>query len=137
MRFGLGGWALAQQHLPALDAELARAASASRQVAHLQPEGLASATFSPDGPLVLMVSDDVAADGWAAHVFDVSSGRRLARLPHAQAVVGAAFAPDGAHVLTGCDDDVVRLWDIVGGGPLIELKVDRDARSPVAFSPDG
>jgi len=57
---------------------------------------------------------------------------------HSDAVISAAFSPDGKALVTGSLDKSVRLWDLatrrLAGSPLIG---HTDAVLAVAFSPDG
>jgi WD40 repeat protein len=87
---------------------------------------------SPDGRTLV-------AAGWgnAAHLWDVSSGRRLATLRHQAPVTRACFSPDGKRVATASDDETARVWDAATGQA---LTAPLDLGVPVihvAFSPDG
>ena len=44
-------------------------------------------------------------------VWDVSSGKRLIRLPHPGWVQRLAFSPDGSELISGCADGLVRAWN--------------------------
>ena len=63
-----------------------------------------SATFSPDGRLVLVAS------GNGARLFDARSHRLVRSFHHGALVTVAAFAPDGKLVLTAGRDGKIRLW---------------------------
>ena len=56
--------------------------------------------------------------------------------PHEQAVIAAAFSPDGELVLTGSNDDTAQLWSVRTGEPLLVLPHNGDAHE-VSFSSDG
>jgi len=65
---------------------------------------------------------------------DISIFRTV--INHRQMVFGLAFAPDGRCLLTGSDDGVVRLWDLMGKR-LRRYEGHATAITSVAFSPDG
>ena len=87
---------------------------------------------SADGTLVLVGG----ADG-EARVFDLATGRRLARLRPGAPLRDAVFSPDGKSVFTGDADGVIIRWDVrsgarlaraVHGAPIRELAVSPDGR---------
>jgi WD40 repeat protein len=47
-----------------------------------------------------------------------------------------AFSPDGRQVVSGSDDETVRLWDAATGAPLQTLEGHTGWVTSVAFSPD-
>jgi WD40 repeat protein/serine/threonine protein kinase/tetratricopeptide (TPR) repeat protein len=55
---------------------------------------------------------------------------------HSRPVHGVAFSPDGKTILTGCEDNVARLWD-AAGRPIGEPLRHQGRVLSVAFSPDG
>jgi WD40 repeat protein len=65
---------------------------------------------------------------------DVANSREVGR--HRSMVCSVAFAPDGNHILTGCEDGVVRLWDL-HGNRLHKYEGHTATITGVAFSPDG
>jgi WD40 repeat protein len=48
-----------------------------------------------------------------------------------------AFSPDGKTILTGCEDNVARLWDIATRTVLVPPLQHQGWAHSVAFSPDG
>jgi WD40 repeat protein len=48
-----------------------------------------------------------------------------------------AFSPDGKQVVSGCDNDTVRVWNAATGAVLQRLKDHTDSVSSMAFSLDG
>ncbi|KAF7368441.1 WD40 repeat-like protein [Mycena venus] len=56
---------------------------------------------------------------------------------HSGQVKAAAFSPDGARVVSGSDDQTVRIWDATMGVELTKMDGHRGLVRSVAFSPDG
>jgi WD40 repeat protein len=56
---------------------------------------------------------------------------------HTDSVTSVAFSPDGKQVVSGSDDETVRLWDTTTGAALQTLEGHTDSVTSVAFSPDG
>ncbi len=79
---------------------------------------IASASFSPDGALVLTASVDGTARLW-----DATSGatRRILR-GHERSVLSAAFSPDGSRIVTSSLDDTAIVWDTATGKRLRTLE---------------
>jgi WD40 repeat protein len=56
---------------------------------------------------------------------------------HQEAVLRAAFSPDGARVVTASFDKTARVWDATTGKPLGSALVHQGPVENAAFSPDG
>ncbi|KAH8674859.1 hypothetical protein BGZ60DRAFT_562931 [Tricladium varicosporioides] len=56
---------------------------------------------------------------------------------HSSYVNSVAFSPDGKQVVSGSNDETVRLWDAVTGAALQTLEGHSDGVNSVAFSSDG
>jgi RNA polymerase sigma factor (sigma-70 family) len=104
--------------------------------------------FSEEGRLLaafLRRNGEQSASRDTLAVWELASGKVLARFPRAGLVVQVAFAPDGS-TLALLDARGVRLMDLLNGGQLAEYRasdvacnfVDRGcATQTLAFSPDG
>ena len=88
------------------------------------------ATFSPDGKVLLTVSED---DG-QVHFWDATSGEEVNRF--GVAVTQAIFSADGSRVLTWGKDKVARVFDTRTGKALRRLEGAKDVRV-LAISPNG
>ena len=56
---------------------------------------------------------------------------------HTRPIVSVAFAPDGKRILTGAEDNTVKLWDLATGKVLLTLTGHTGGVWAVAFAPDG
>jgi WD40 repeat protein len=109
---------------------------------HLGP--VLATALSPDGRTFLAGGATVTGAG-EVRLWDSTTGRELAVLPHPQPVSALAWHPGGLSFLTGCWDRKVRLWDVrQPGRPLAEFSPGRqEGKGPtdwvqaLAFSPDG
>src|SRR5262249_48156239 len=70
-------------------------------------------------------------------LWDSSSGKELARLPHDAEVRAVAFTPDGKRLASTGADRLVHLWDADTGRELQSLSGHEDRVEALAFSPDG
>lgn len=69
---------------------------------------------------------------------DLLEAEEMYSVGHGQGnVCSACFSPDGAYLLTGCEDGSAKLWDADTGSLVRIFGVDTDALSAVAISPDG
>jgi WD40 repeat protein len=75
----------------------------------LEGEGPERLAFSPDGKRL------AAGGAWAAHVWDLASGKKLRRLDgHRGRVTALAFSPDGRRLATASEDSMALVWDLSG-----------------------
>ncbi len=108
-----------------------------------------SACFSPDGKLVATGGYDKSVMIWNPdEVQPVDIGRRLDHQPEAKSkyvrlaghdgpVRSVSFSPKGQLLLSGSEDNTVRIWDIASGKSLKALRGHGRSVRSCAFSPDG
>ena len=120
---------------PEAEAQLARAAHASRHVAKLtgHKDYIHSAVFSPDGQHVVTASEDQTARLWKT-----ATGTLVAELTgHTHPVFFATFSPDNQQVITASRDSTARLWKTATGTLVAELTGHTGPVETAAFSPNG
>ena len=83
-----------------------------------------------------------ADDGGVVRLWDLASGKELARLRNGDYAYGAAFSPDGRLLVSAGDDGTARLWDVATGklvragtARLISSGVRRSVRAEIELSP--
>jgi WD40 repeat protein len=92
-----------------------------------------SASFSPDGSLVVTVEN-----GRSARIWRTATGAPLATLTQLGEITSAAFGPNGTLVVTGSRDGTGRIWDSRTGRSKATLAGDPNQQVlTVAFSPTG
>ena len=79
---------------------------------------------------------DRASDVWAfgCVLYEMLTGSAAF---HGDSVSEALFSPDGRHLLTACDDGVVRIWDATTGEEALPALRHEGAIRYAAFSPQG
>ena len=91
-----------------------------------------SASFSPDGRLIVTASDDKTLRLWD------NNGRHLRTLKgHTAPVRSVLFSPDGLRILSTSNDNTLRLWNVADGSCLLTLKGHTNWVNAAQFSPDG
>ena len=71
-----------------------------------------------------------------AIVWDISSGKELARMIHGFPIWEVAFSPDGKRLSTASEDKTARIWDVTSGQELTRM-LHGNAVLHISFSPDG
>ena len=77
---------------------------------------ITAAAFSPDGQRLFTASSDKTVCPWVLTDLTHPAPNPQQVLRHPQPVNALAVAPDGAHVVTGCEDGRTRLFDVQQGG---------------------
>jgi WD40 repeat protein len=95
--------------------------------------------FSPDGKLVVAVGDPNQNSIATVHLWDFESGKYLptGHFHHPNRVYALAFSPEGRGLLTGCQDNIARLWSWPDGKELMRFKGHTLLVHAVAFVGDG
>ncbi len=92
-----------------------------------------SAHFSPDSKLVAV------PNGHNLLIYDARSGRQVAPpMPHGSTptlTTYNSFSPDSRRVVTGCVDNVARVWDVATGQLTASMQHKQWVQA--SFSPDG
>ena len=91
-----------------------------------------AATFSPKRRMAA-----TADDGGVVRLWDLASGKELARLRNGDYAYGAAFSPDGRLLVSAGDDGTARLWDVATGELVRSWNGPTDFVWSAAFSPSG
>jgi WD40 repeat protein/serine/threonine protein kinase len=96
-------------------------------------ERVTGLAFSPDGRLLAIGQ----SNGIAFH--DPATGKQAhAFYPTPAPVPAVAFSPDSRHLVSaGASDPAIKLWDLAGEEPPIEIRHYSNPNASVAFSPDG
>jgi serine/threonine protein kinase/WD40 repeat protein len=107
------------------------------QVSHLPATGAEQwdIRFAPDGRQFALVTR--RAGKWAVEVRDAARGQVRQSLLHPARPVRPAWHPDGRTLATGCNDRLLRLWDVPAGQLLRELKGHRIEGINCAFTRTG
>jgi WD40 repeat protein len=99
-------------------------------------EGLG--VFSPDNHRVLVLYPAYSKERKYARLYDADNGSKLAVLEgHEEAVVSAAFSPDGGQIATASWDGTARVWDAATGKELFAIRGHEGRVYSVEFSPGG
>jgi len=107
--------------------------ASGKQIRSFAKVSMDSATFSPDGKLLLVLTE---ADELC--LFEMATGKERCRLRTlcSNAEFGLAFAPNGRHLAVTADNAVC-LWDLAKGKPLRGFYGHQGMVLAVAFAPKG
>ena len=80
----------------------------------------------------------MAGDSNTITIWDIVTSAELQRLHgHTDWVLGLAFSPDGARLVSASVDQTVRLRDTASGSEVLSLPGVRGVADHVAFAPNG
>ncbi len=141
----------AQQNAAAANASAKQAASAERLATsrELAAASLSNLNADPERSILLAlqavnvtysVDKSVLPEAEdALHRAVIASRARLTLCCHTDAVVTAAYSPDGKYVATASQDGTAKIWDALTGIELMTLGEvnESDAVNFLAYSPDG
>jgi WD40 repeat protein len=88
--------------------------------------------FSPGGGQLATASLDHTVKLW-----ETTTGRPIAELPHLGNALGVAFSLVGKRLASTGEDKIVRMADVTTGREVLALRGHTDSTGCVAFSPDG
>jgi WD40 repeat protein len=89
--------------------------------------------FSPQGDLLAAGT----STGSEIRFWHTANGLPLQTVQVSSWVRSVAFSPDGKTLVSGSEDQTMRLWDISSGQGLMTLQGHTDGVRSAAFSPDG
>jgi WD40 repeat protein len=87
--------------------------------------------FSPDNRLLATANDDSTA-----RLFEIATGKEMARFAHDSAVETIAFSPDSRWMATGSLDASARIFETASGSEAAHLTLEGAVRA-VVFDPGG
>lgn len=95
------------------------------------PDAILSASFSPDGLLILTAGEDAVQRVW-----DTATGRLVTERPTGGRTAYSAFSQDGNRIYLGTigDENAIVLWNIASGNEIQRWSVEG---RPRVVSPDG
>jgi WD40 repeat protein len=103
--------------------------------------------FSPDGKMLVSSTTRMWNAGTNSlgkllnpgfvHVDEVETGRELGTWEHPGDIFWPAIAPDGRLLATGCNDGMIRLWEVPSGREFSRWVAYEDGVTALRFHPDG
>jgi WD40 repeat protein len=109
-----------------------------RRVRHFSLASMSSGVLSPDGKLLVTVSNERPTGTTRIRIWDWATGKERRQLPASDSVPSAvAFSPDSKVLATAGQDKVIRLWDLASGAERRQLTDGRTQWWQLLFSPDG
>ncbi len=78
-----------------------------------------------------------ASEDGAVNVWFLDSGNLNFNLPHSDIVEGVLWSNDGGRLITGSDDNQIRLWDAANGNLIVEWVAHEYGLVTIALAPNG
>ena len=94
--------------------------------------------FSPDSQTLVCSGFTYSYLNWPLRIVDPQKGEVVHSIVgHTRAVHAAAFSPDGKTLVSGGDDESIRIWDTDTWAPLRMIGKGENHLNQTAYSPDG
>jgi WD40 repeat protein len=77
------------------------------------------------------------AENGKIHLWDPATGNSVHLMGHQRAVIHVAFNSAGTKLLSTCDDDSVRVWDVKSRKTVLNIRGSKMNMYSAEFSPDG
>jgi WD40 repeat protein len=98
---------------------------------------IADCVFSPCGRRIALARWPNYGAG-TLEVLDAEAGKEMFKLSgHSDALRACAYSPDGRYIVSGSNDQKLKIWDTGTGEEVAELRGHRSSVEACAFSPDG
>jgi WD40 repeat protein len=78
--------------------------------------GVVSIALSPDGTRLAAAFEN-DSDKPSVHLWDLTTGKKIALKGHQSGVTQVAFSPDGRRLVSGSDDTTALVWDVTRLSP--------------------
>ncbi|WP_437955588.1 protein kinase [Sorangium sp. So ce119] len=133
--------AIAARQAARADEEAVRAQSEARQARNATRTAAARELQADPTTMLALLREVEPPDvprGWSELSRQaLQAGLAHVVLIHPEAVLGAAFSPDGKRMVTACFDRMARVWRADGTGEPLVLRGHEDRVWSAVFSPDG
>jgi len=106
---------------------------------HFQYHFYHSICFSPDSKYVLSTENFFGKkeDNNIINLLNIADGKISKLKGHSNDITSACFSPDSQLALSGCDDGIIKLWNVTTGKCIRTLKGHSAPVLFVCFTPDG
>lgn len=102
------------------------------------PHEVQDIAFSPDGQFIAGATGYTFGETFDAYIWNIDTGEIVHALTgHTDIVSSIDYSPDGQFVVTGSEDQTVRVWDAETGEQVSLLTGHTDRVVRANYSPDG